>query len=140
MSKMQNNNHTLFINSKEGHLNLIEKLLDNVFSQKEIACSKLMRLKLCISEGVCNGIVHGNKNSRDKKVIVVLKIKDNIVDVKIEDEGFGFDYKTIADPTKIENRKKEKGRGIFIIKTYSKKIYYSKNGNTLNFKFDISEV
>jgi serine/threonine-protein kinase RsbW len=58
------------------------------------------------------------------------------MNIMIEDEGNGFDFNKITDPTSDENIKNESGRGIFIIKKLSNKIEYNEKGNRIQFKIE----
>ena len=53
----------------------------------------------------------------------------------ISDEGSGFDYDNLPDPTAPENLLKENGRGIFLMKSLSDKIEYEKDGKSVNIYF-----
>ncbi|NQU84622.1 MAG: ATP-binding protein, partial [Mariniphaga sp.] len=138
MGKALDNSQKLILNSEIGHLELLRKFLKKTFKEREICRSKFNRLLLCISEGVSNAIIHGNKNNINKSVSLDVEIKSNEATVIIEDEGFGFDFNDQPNPTTQENLKKEKGRGLFIIKAYAKEIDFKNNGSILRIKFDLS--
>ena len=64
-----------------------------------------------------NAIVHGNKESADKRVLVDILEDDSSLELVISDEGIGFDVSDVPDPTKNNNLYKDHGRGIFIMKS-----------------------
>lgn len=111
------------------------------------------RLWLGFHEALINAIVHGNlgitkpddnekdltqlvkeelKNypeKKNKKVYVKIDVDDKKVYVKISDEGKGFKFKEVLDPTTSEGLKKTKGRGLFFMETYFDSVEYTGNGN-----------
>ena len=50
----------------------------------------------------------------------------------IEDEGVGFDYDSLPDPTSPENLDKVKGRGIFLIKKLADKKKFKEGGRVVD--------
>ena len=47
---------------------------------------------------------------------VAIEMKGNRLTIKVTDEGPGFDFKNIPNPTKADNLEKFSGRGVFLIK------------------------
>jgi serine/threonine-protein kinase RsbW len=48
---------------------------------------------------------------------------------KIKDQGKGFDYNNLPDPTAPENILKENGRGIFLMRNLSDEVSFNEAGN-----------
>jgi len=57
--------------------------------------------------------------------------------IQIDDEGNGFDYKNIPDPTAPENIENVNGRGIFLMEKLSDKIEFSRNGARVELEFNL---
>jgi len=74
-------------------------------------------IKLSLEEALINAIKHGNKMNPSFYVEVYLEIKDHRLTIKVKDQGEGFDFKNLPDPTTDENLEKPSGRGIFLIKS-----------------------
>ena len=90
---------------------------------------------ISLTEAVNNAIIHGNQNNVKKFVDVKCKeLKDQIV-ISITDEGAGFDYDDVADPTLPENIECCGGRGVFIMKQLSDKLKFINNGQTIELHF-----
>jgi serine/threonine-protein kinase RsbW len=70
-------------------------------------------------------------------VNILFSIETNKLRIKIEDEGKGFDYKNVPDPTAPENIENVNGRGIFLMEKLSDKIEFSRNGATVELEFNI---
>jgi serine/threonine-protein kinase RsbW len=127
------------IGSRISELSIIEDFIETFFRENNLPKKEINKTVLCISEAVLNAIVHGNHFENNKKVTLCLKKRENYIEISVIDEGKGFNYKCITDPTLKENLKLETGRGIHIIKTYSKDFFYNEAGNELYFKLVMNE-
>jgi serine/threonine-protein kinase RsbW len=134
---LKNNPHILAIKSDKQELENVEKFLWHFFKKENLPEESFKKVFLCISEAVINSIEHGNKNDREKQVSIMLDCFDNDLKIEIEDEGDGFDYNGIADPTALENIKKETGRGIFIIKSLCNQVNFRNHGKCVEIKMDL---
>jgi len=85
-------------------------------------------IKLALEEALMNAMKHGNKLDRSKKVHVQAKISRRRAEITVEDEGPGFDRRSVPDPTTEENLCKCSGRGILLIEAYMNKVIWSKHG------------
>ncbi len=84
---------------------------------------KFINFQIASSEAIVNAIVHGNKQNPEKKVFVEIITDENKLELRIKDEGEGFDMAKLPDPTDESNLYKESGRGIFIIKSLLDEFY-----------------
>lgn len=81
-------------------------------------------ITLALREAINNAILYGNGNDPSKMVEIVMDLvaKDELLIIKVWDEGTGFDVNSLVDPTKEENLLKPRGRGIFLIKQFVDKV------------------
>ena len=114
----------------------VEKFLSDLFSEYNLPGEFFNRSFLCISEAVLNAIEHGNRNDRKKNVLIKLGYTNSKIFMEIMDEGDGFNYLDLEDPTVKPNIKKESGRGIHIIKSLSDSIVFNKKGNSILLKIE----
>lgn len=126
----------LVIKSEISELRKVEDFLIDIFKEFNLAQKYFNKIYLCVSEAVVNSIKHGNKNDKNKTVLLEVKCKNYELKVRIEDEGEGFDINKIEDPTSLSNLKNESGRGIFIIRNMSNKLKYNEKGNRIQFKIE----
>ena len=56
----------------------------------------------------------------------------------IKDEGLGFDYENLPDPTDPKNIEKPDGRGIYLMKHLSDSISFEDNGSSIELSFELS--
>ena len=124
----------LKIKSDTSELKKVEVFLKETFTYYQLAENEFNRVLLCVSEAVINSIEHGNKFDNNKTVSLEVVGDNNELNVIVRDEGEGYDITKLANPTLKHNIKKESGRGIHIIKSYSDKIEVNKNESLIRFK------
>ncbi len=127
----------MVIDSDIKNITLVEKLIDDISNQYELHSDIYGKLLLAIVEGVNNAIVHGNKLDIKKKVKLEYTITEKKLEFIIQDEGEGFDYTDIPDPTLPENVEKTHGRGIFLMNHLADDIEFENNGSTVKLIFDL---
>lgn len=124
----------LTIKSDISKLRNVESFVNELFIANNLPTKHFNNVLLCISEAVVNSIQHGNKNDANKKVSIFADCESESIVVKVKDEGEGFSFEDIPDPTLIDNLKNESGRGIHIIKALSEQIEYCNRSNSIQFK------
>lgn len=105
----------------------VESLIDSVCSKVGVGES-FGNVLIAVTEAVNNAILHGNKNVSNASVYIKSASNDNSFLFSIEDEGNGFDFLTLPDPTAPENIEKENGRGIFLMKNLADEVEFENNG------------
>lgn len=127
------------LESKVENLRLVEKFIDNVSAEMELSNEIYGNLMITVLEAANNAIVHGNKLNENKKVNISIEKDTKLLIITIEDEGEGFDYENVPDPTAPENIEKITGRGIFLMKKLSDDIQFLDSGKTVKIMFNIKE-
>lgn len=111
----------------EEYCAVILKEMDNCgYNDKSIR-----QFKICIFEMLTNAILHGNDGDPGKKVIIFYQVTTFAVTISVIDEGNGFDPAILPDPLLPENRMKDHGRGIFLIKHYLDQVEFNARGNRI---------
>lgn len=128
--------YILKIKSSKSELKKVEQFLKKFFGFYKIPEKYFNNTLLCISEAILNSIVHGNKNDKARLINIQIHYKIKEILIKIQDEGDGFDYNSVKNPTIKENIKKESGRGLHIIKSLADKIHHNTCGNCIQFKIN----
>jgi serine/threonine-protein kinase RsbW len=126
---------TMQINSQPESINLIEKLIDEIKLDYNIHEECYGNMLVAVTEAVNNAIQHGNKYDPDKKVNITYEIEPDQISFLITDEGLGFDYLNLPDPTDPENLEKPTGRGVFLMKHLADQIIFSENGKIVELYF-----
>ncbi len=101
-------------------------LLDARFSERDVFC-----IKLALEEALVNAIKHGNQMDRTKKVHVVYHVRPERFDIRITDEGGGFDPEDVPDPTAFENLERPCGRGLMLMRHYMTEVAFTGRGNSV---------
>lgn len=120
------------------NINLVERLIDDISAKYQLHSDIYGKLLLAVVEGVNNAIVHGNKLESDKDVILQYQITDKYIQFVITDNGPGFDYRNLPDPTKPENIEKTHGRGIFLMKHLADEVEFNDKGNEVKVVFNLT--
>jgi serine/threonine-protein kinase RsbW len=87
---------------------------------------------LALEEGFLNAVKHGNKMDAKKTVTVECQIDDAKVDLRLTDQGEGFDPRAVPDPREGENLYRPEGRGLLLINSYMHLVEYNERGNGLH--------
>jgi serine/threonine-protein kinase RsbW len=114
----------------------VENFLNHIFAECNIDKKLYCNVYLSLNEAVNNAIQHGNKFNTNKFVIITFQLSPQYFEFTIEDEGIGFSFENVKDPTCLDNIHSESGRGIFIMKNYSDKIEFVENGSKIKLKFN----
>ena len=125
------------IPSIKENVTVVESFIDNVGEKIKIQEAIYGNVLVSVTEAVNNAIVHGNKEDKNKKVRLGLKQNKKSVRFVVEDEGIGFDYNNLPDPTNPKNIDKVKGRGIFLIKSLSDKTTFKRGGRVVEMLFKL---
>lgn len=76
------------------------------------------KIEMAVHESVINAVAHGNKLDTRKKVYLRFELSNDRLEIRIRDEGAGFDLSRVPDPLAVENLLRVSGRGIFLIRTF----------------------
>jgi serine/threonine-protein kinase RsbW len=109
----------------------LEETILQEIDATDLPSEDLFAIKLSLEEALTNAIRHGNHFDPEKSVIVEWEVSDRRVEIRITDEGCGFDPGCVPDPTADENIEKPCGRGIMLIHAYMDEVSYDQQGRQL---------
>jgi len=107
----------------------IERLIDKVCTNVGVNEDAYGNVLIAVTEAVNNAIQHGNRENEELSIDVSVKDNQNKVCFSVKDEGVGFDFENLPDPTSPENLLKENGRGIFLMRSLADKVEFTGQGN-----------
>jgi len=110
------------------NIQIIESFIDNAKEEFEINDDMYGNIMISVTECISNAIVHGNQSDSSKLVHLELQMEPGLLRCSIEDEGNGFDFNQLPDPTNPENLEKTGGRGIFLMKHLSDEVKFEDGG------------
>ena len=125
------------IPSKIENLRKVEKVIDEISGEFNISEDLYGNILIAALEATNNAIMHGNKLDESRNVTISFDLSDQKLTVKVDDEGGGFDFDHIPDPTAPENIENVNGRGIFLMEKLSDKIEFTRNGATVALEFNL---
>ncbi len=76
------------------------------------------RIGMAVHESFINAVAHGNKNDATKHVRLRFQISPDRLEIRVRDEGSGFDPGGVPDPLAPQNLLSVSGRGIFLIRAF----------------------
>ena len=124
----------LVIKSVSTEIKKVEEFVKAIFNFHNMPDKCFNPVFLCISEAITNSIVHGNKEDHRKTVELNIDCKSHLIQIRVTDEGEGFNVEKVPDPTHKDNLLNETGRGIHIIKSIAQNVQFNKKGNSLSFE------
>lgn len=144
IEKSSNNKPEGLLNSQQLELpsavegiHIIEKLIETICSTYKLNEDHYGNILVAVTEAVNNAIYHGNKADPAKKVHVGFKTSPSTISFSVKDEGSGFDFNNLPDPTNPENIEKPSGRGIFLMKHLADDVEFSNGGSCVSISFNM---
>jgi len=117
------------------NIHIVENLIDEICETLNVNEEYYGNILISLTEAVNNAMVHGNKLDSQKKVLVTVKTDETSIHFTISDEGPGFDYDNLPDPTAPENIEKPNGRGVFLMKNLADGCNFEENGRIVELEF-----
>ncbi|MBU8891169.1 MAG: ATP-binding protein [Bacteroidales bacterium] len=128
---------SIVIESKIENISKIEKIIDDVSEEAKINSEVYGKMLIATVEAVNNSIVHGNKEDDSKKVKVEFNVEKDFISIFIEDEGPGFNFYNVPDPTTPENIENIHGRGVYLMKHLADDVIFHDKGNRVEIVFNL---
>jgi serine/threonine-protein kinase RsbW len=94
-------------------------------------------LRLAFEEAVMNAFRHGHRGLPPATPVrLSWSVTRDRASIEVEDQGPGFDYAGVPDPTLDENLERPTGRGLMLMRAYMTDVRYNDRGNTVTMVFD----
>lgn len=120
------------ISSELNNIPQIEIFIDYLMSVFQIEEKHRGRITLSTIEAVTNAILFGNKRDSQKKVKVIATKTVKTIMITVEDEGIGFDYRQIPDPTVPQRCMQAVKKGLYLMLNLTDKLSFTKHGLRLS--------
>jgi serine/threonine-protein kinase RsbW len=127
----------LNIASRVESLREVEKMVDEVSVECSLSSHVYGNVLIATMEAANNAILHGNKLDATKDVKIKFKWSSEELELVVTDQGKGFNYKEVPDPTAPGNVEKVNGRGVFLMERLSDKISFKENGRKVSLIFKL---
>ncbi|MES2798505.1 MAG: ATP-binding protein [Bacteroidota bacterium] len=126
---------SLKIHSDFQEMPKVETLVDQICNRIGVNEDFYGNVLIAVTEAVNNAIEHGNQNKGELLVSLGVGEAPTEFCFSVKDEGAGFDYENLPDPTAPENIMKENGRGIFLMKNLADDLIFENGGNEVSIYF-----
>jgi serine/threonine-protein kinase RsbW len=93
----------------------------------------LVAVTLAVREAVLNAVRHGHRGDTSKHFQMRYVVTADEVLVEVEDEGFGFNPDNVADALSSWQEKQPRGRGLFLMRSYTSWLTFNPTGNRVTF-------
>lgn len=123
------------IPSLSENIRIVESFIDNAKERFQFNDDIYGNIMIAVTESVNNAIIHGNDSDKSKNVSLSLQLNKNSLKFTVEDQGDGFDYQNLEDPTAPENLEKIGGRGIFLMKHLCDEVSFHDDGKKVELSF-----
>jgi serine/threonine-protein kinase RsbW len=87
---------------------------------------------LALEEAFNNAVEHGNQGDPTKTVQIDFSIDDRRIEIRMTDQGHGFDPHRVPDPRLEENLYQARGRGLLLMNAYMDVVQYNPRGNSIH--------
>jgi len=132
-------NQKIRISSKAENIILVERMIEDVCDLFNISEDYYGNILVSLTEAVNNAIYHGNKGNPAKSIDIAFKSHPDRVSFSVKDEGPGFNYDNLPDPTNPENIEKPNGRGVFLMRNLADKVYFEDGGSKVILDFRVAD-
>lgn len=125
------------IQSTIDNLIKVEKLVDEISTECNLSSEIYGNVLIATLEAANNAILHGNKLDEKKDVSIKFMWNNKSLHLVVTDQGQGFDFESIPDPTAPENVEKVSGRGVFLMEKLSDGLKFTENGRKVKLTFNL---
>lgn len=130
-------NH-LELPSDTGSISKVETVIEKLCKDLNLQEDYYGNMLIAVTEAVNNAIEHGNNSIPDKKILFDYFEDESFITFRVSDEGPGFDFTNLPDPTDPKNIDKPNGRGIFLMKNLADEVEFKGSGESVEIKFALS--
>ncbi len=113
---------------------ILERLQHYQWGQRE-----LFGIHLALEEALVNAMKHGNRMDPQKQVHLWCSISREQFQVRITDQGEGFNPEEVPDCTAPENLERPCGRGLMLMRNFMSEVIYNEKGNQVTMRKHRSE-
>ncbi|MHC4521119.1 MAG: ATP-binding protein [Planctomycetota bacterium] len=122
---------SIVVESKPSALGEPCRRILSAMEEKGFSQDDVFAVHLAVEEAFLNAVKHGNKMDPLKTVTIDCLVDQTKVDIRLTDEGEGFNPESIPDPRVGENLYRPEGRGLLLINAYMHVVEYNDPGNGL---------
>lgn len=122
----------LILKSELGEARLVQSEIETELVSAGFSEREIFAIKLALEEALVNAIKHGNRLDPDKHVHVQYSLNRDKFEIRIRDEGPGFDPGCVPDPTDPQYLERPCGRGLLLMRHYMNHVEYTDRGRAVH--------
>ena len=123
--------------SNPRNIAMVESFVERVVQRYKLTPDLYGNILISLTEAVNNAIIHGNHKDDSKTVEISLQKEKDGLSFRVTDEGRGFDFTSIPDPTSPDRVMEVGGRGVFLMHQLADHLKYDNNGSTVELHFNL---
>ena len=135
--RMSNLDTQFSLPSTPDHVEKVQPFVDAVAQRYCLSAETQGNILVSVTEAVTNAMLHGNRGDCSKHVSVALLRHKGSLEVRVSDQGQGFDPGSVPDPTAYECLERCGGRGLFLMRELSDGCSFMQDGRTVSLRFNI---
>jgi serine/threonine-protein kinase RsbW len=128
----------LKIASSIENLGLVEQLVDKVCEKFNVNEDNYGTILVAVTEAVSNAINIGNNGNPNKLINIECIPSDKNLQFSVTDEGIGFDYESLPDPTDPIYMDTPQGTSVFLMKQLADKVEFNHKGKEVLLTFKLN--
>jgi len=114
------------LSSRFENIEMAQHLCGKLLEGEDLSKETRHWISMALREALANAIKHCNAQDKAKRVHLEMDVVDQVLRIRIRDEGEGFDPEKVDDPLAPENRFKTSGRGIFYMRTFMDEVRFQR--------------
>ncbi len=112
--------------SRIAYVDLVHEVAEHLAREARFPKPAALNIGLAVREAFINAIKHGNRMDADKRVEVEFQQEGDRFQVRVRDEGPGFDWEQTTNPLEAGNIFRTSGRGIFFMKHFVDRVAFQR--------------
>ncbi len=108
----------LRLGSRIIYVDLVHEMAEDLARKAKFPKAAALDIALAVREAFINAVKHGNAFDPAKTVEVEFVSNATRFQIRVRDQGVGFDWHRTRDPREEENISRPGGRGIFFMKYF----------------------
>ena len=130
--------HQYFASSAEAISPFVDQLMRFVrlfMGRFGVAKDTEGEIEIALLEALANAVIHGNHENTAKRVDVICRCSmDGEVLIIVRDEGQGFDFGAVPNPTEPERLFLTSGRGLHLMRALMDDVSFEENGSVVRMR------
>jgi len=121
---------SIVVDGKASSDGFCKQILDQL-GRRRFSEEDQFAVHLALEEAFNNAVEHGNRGDPAKTVQIDYTVDDRRIEIRMTDQGNGFEPRKVADPRLDENIFQATGRGLLLMRAYMDTVEYNSQGNSV---------